>query len=195
MRLFSIIQTAMVITVLNTTCYAGCNCTDWVKRDGYCVDYVKSRIPTFPVPNNVAEIAALKNKKIQEVEEGDVAIFDLGNYWHVSYVEKVHKDLQGNATAIDVSEMNFGGQISLLEYKNKWSPKNEDEWKRALCCGVTNKYDQTSLRNDISLNTVKQIWSPAVAASEGGGGVYGNTVVNKFTEVLNRFIQSTWKEL
>lgn len=195
MRRIPIIVTAIVITGMYTSCYAGCNCDDWVKRDGYCVDYVKTKIPTFPIPNNAAEIAALKNKEIPEVTEGDVAIFDLGNYWHVAYIEKVHLDQQGDATAIDVSEMNFGGQMSFYEYKNKWRPKNESEWKRALCCGVTDKYDQTSMRKNVALNTVKQIWSPVSAASEGISGRRGNTVVDKVREVFNRFFLFTGREL
>jgi hypothetical protein len=164
MRRIPILVTTLIITVIHTSCYAGCNCDDWVKGGGYCVDYVKSRIPAFQIPKNTTEIAALKNKEIPEVTEGDVAIFDLGNYWHVSYVEKVHVDQRGNATAIDVSEMNFGGQMSFHEYINKWNPKNESEWERALCCGVTNKYGQTSLRKNIALNSVKQIWSPTFTA-------------------------------
>lgn len=195
MRRIPIIVTVCVTTVMHTCCYAGCNCDDWMKRDGYCVDYVKTKIPTFPVPNNVAEIAALKNKEVPEVTEGDVAIFDLGNYWHVAYVEKVHLDRQGNAASIDVSEMNFGGQMSFHEYKSKWSPKNKSEWKRALCCGVTDEYDQTSLRKNVELNTVKQIWSPVVAASGGVGERRGNTVVNKVREVFNRFVLFTGREL
>ena len=128
------------------------------------------------------------------MREGDVAIFDLGRYWHVAYVEKVHTDQQGNATAIDVSEMNFGGQMSFDEYKSKWSPKNESEWKRALCCGVTDKYDQTDSRKNVALNTVTQIWSPAPAASEGMAGRGDNSVIDKVREVLNRFFLFTERE-
>jgi len=195
MRRIPIIVTAIAITVMPTRSYADCNCDDWMKRDGYCVDYVKTKIPTFPIPNNAVEIAALKNKEIPDVTEGDVAIFNLGNYWHVSYVEKVHTDQHGNATAIDVSEMNFGGQLSFEEYKNRWIPKSESEWKRALCCGVTNKYGQTTLRKNIPLKTVKQIWSPISAASEGVSGSRRNRVVDIVTQVLNRFILFTGRAL
>ena len=195
MRRIPIIVTAVAITIMHTGCYADCNCDDWVKRDGYCVDYVKTKIPTFPIPNNAVEIAALRNKEIAEVTEGDVAIFNLGNYWHVSYIEKVHIDQHGNATAIDVSEMNFGGHLSFEEYKNRWIPKSESEWKRALCCGVTNKFGQTRLRRNIPLKTIKQIWSPISAASEGTGGRHGNSVVDIVTEVLNRFILFTERAL
>lgn len=195
MRRIPIIVTAFVNTVMHTSCYAGCNCDDWVNRGGYCVDYVKSKIPTFPIPRNEAEISSLKNEEVPAVTEGDVAIFDLGDYWHVAYVERVHMDRQGNATAIDVSEMNFGGQMSFDEYKNRWSPKNENEWKRALCCGVTDKYDQTNLRKNIALSTIKQIWSPVSAASEDVSGRRGNIVVDKVKEVLNRFLLFTGREL
>lgn len=195
MRLFLIILTTAVIVAPGTNCHAGCNCDDWVNRDGYCVDYVKAKIPTFPVPNDVAEITTLKNREIPEVSEGDVAIFDLGRYWHVAYVEKVHLDKQGNATAIDVSEMNFGGELSYQEYKGRWSPKSENEWKRALCCGVTDKYSLTSSRKNVSLSTVTQVWSPAEEQPEGNGISRINTFVNKVREVLNRFIPFTWREL
>ena len=163
MRLKAIMATAFAITVMHSNCHADCNCDDWMKGAGYCVDYIKTRIPAFPIPYNVREIAAINNKEIPEVTEGDVAIFDIGKYWHFSYVEKVHRDQHGNAMAIDVSEMNFGGQMSFDEYK--WIPKNESEWKRAVCCGVTDKYGQMSLRNYIPLNTIKQIWSPKGTAA------------------------------
>ena len=181
--------------VLCTNCFADCNCSDWVDRGGYCVDYVRSRIPTFPIPKDVAEISALRNKEIRDVVAGDVAIFDLRNYWHVAYVEKVHRDQQGNATAIDVSEQNFGEQLSFDDYTYRWSPKNESEWKRAVCCGVTDKYDLTDVRTNISLATIKQIWSPTVAASRGSGEGRGNPLFKKVREVLNLFIMATEKYL
>ena len=180
---------------MGTVCYADCNCDDWVNKDGYCVDYVKTRIPSFPIPNSVEEIVDLKNKDVGEVTEGDVAIFDLGNYWHVAYVENVHLDEQGHATAIDVSEMNFGGQMSFAEYKKKWRSRDRSEWQRARCCGVTDRYDQTGVRKNVALSTVTQIWSPRPAASEGTGWKHGLAVVNKVREVLNRFIHFTEREL
>lgn len=195
MRRIPLLVTAIVITVMHTRCYAGCNCDDWMNRGGYCVDYVKTKIPTFPIPKTDAEIAALKNKGIPEVTEGDVAIFDLGNYWHAAYVEKVHLDQHGTATAIDVSEMNFGGQISFDEYKNRWGSKNEGEWKRALCCGVTKRYNRTNLRKNIALNSVEQIWSPVSAASQENIAGHNDTLLEKVREALNKFIQFTGREL
>jgi hypothetical protein len=165
-------------------------------KGGYCVDYVKTRIPTFPVPKTDAEIAALKNRETSQVEEGDVAIFDLGNYWHAAYVEKVHLDRQGTATAIDVSEMNFGGQMSFQEYRNKWDQKNEREWKRAICCGVTKKYDQTSRRKNIALDSVEQIWSPDLPAPQETREGHGDgSLIDKAREAFNRFIQFSGREL
>lgn len=183
-------------TFIHTSCYARCNCDDWMNSGGYCVDYVKTKIPTFPIPKTDAEIAALKNKVIQEVEEGDVAIFDLGRYWHVAYVEKVHLDSQGTATAIDVSEMNYGGELSFQEYRNTWNQKNESEWKRALCCGVTKNYDQLSRRKNIALDSIEQIWSPDAAAPQVlSGGRRDDTLLKKAREALNRFIQFTGRKL
>lgn len=195
MRQIPIIVTAIVITVMHTNCFAGCNCDDWVDRGGYCVDYVKIKIPTFPIPKTVAEITVLKNRETSKVNEGDVAIFDLGNYWHVALVEKVHMDQHGKATAIDVSEMNFGRQISFDEYKNKWNPKNESEWKRSLCCGVTKKYNQTSMRKNIALDSVEQIWSPDSAAFQEGSEGHSDTLLDKVRKALNQFIQFTGREL
>ncbi|MBC8017604.1 MAG: hypothetical protein H7X83_03665 [Verrucomicrobia bacterium] len=195
MKQIQILVTAIVITVVHSSCYAGCNCDDWVARGGYCVDYVKTKIPTFPIPKTVAEIAALKNKETSKVTEGDVAIFDLGNYWHVAYIEKVHLDQQGTATAIDVSEMNFDRQISFDEYKNRWDTKNKSEWKRSLCCGVTKKYARISMRKNIALDSVEQVWSPVSAASQESSGGYGDTLMNKAREALNHIIQFTGREL
>jgi hypothetical protein len=166
-----------------------------MKKGGYCVDYIKTKIPLFPIPQNTTEIANLKNKDIPEVTEGDVAMFYISNYWHVAYVEKVHLDQQGNATSIDVSEMNFGGHMSFGEYKNKWRQKSRSEWKRALCCGVTDNYDQTSSRKNVALNTVKQIWSPVSAVSEDVNEERDVTIFGKVREVLNRFVLFTEKEL
>jgi hypothetical protein len=196
MKRIPILVTAVVITFMHTGCYAACNCDDWMNRGGYCVDYVKTRIPTFPIPKSVAEIAALSNKATSKVEQGDVAIFDLGNYWHVAYVEKVHLDSQGTATAIDVSEMNFGGRMPFEEYKNRWGAGKESEWKRSLCCGVTKKYDRRSTRKNIALDSVEQIWSPDTAATQViSGGRRDGTVLEKVREALNQFIQFTGREL
>ena len=195
MRILIIVVIIAITGILNTKCYAGCNCDDWMKKGGYCVDYVKTKIPTFPIPQNTTEISALKNKDIPEVLVGDVALFNFSNYWHVAYVEKVHLDQRGNATAIDVSEMNFGDKLSFSEFKNKWKQKSKSEWKRALCCGVTDNYDQTGVRKNVALNTVKQIWSPVAAASEGTKGEHDDTAFDKIREALNRFLQFSGREL
>lgn len=195
MKILVIVVTIVVTGMLHTHCYAGCNCDDWIKKGGYCVDYVKSKIPTFPIPQNTAEIAALKNKDNRKVSEGDVALFGFSNYWHVAYVEKVHLDQHGNATAIDVSEMNFGDQLSFYEFKNKWKQKSRSEWKRAICCGVTENYGQMSARKNVALNTVKQIWSPVATTSEITRGEHDDTAFDKIREALNRFLQFTGSEL
>ena len=167
---------------------ASCNCRDWMNKAGYCVDYVKEKIPEFPIPQNATEIASLKNKEISEIREGDVAIFRLRNYWHAAYVEKVHQNQQGIASAIDVSEMNFGDQMSFDEFRASWKTNNENEWKRAICCGVTDKYDQISFRKNVALDTVNQIWSPDSAESESASVLGAQTVVDKVKEVFNQFI-------
>lgn len=195
MKRKAVISAVIVITGMATNCYADCDCEDWVNKGGYCVDYVKTRIPAFPIPRSTTEIAALKNKDISDVTEGDVAMFNFSNYWHVAYVEKVHLDRQGNATAIDVSEMNYGGEMSFDEYKARWRQKSRSEWKRAVCCGVTDNYDQAGFRKNIALNTVKQVWSPAVPTPGGVNDDRDDAVLDKVREVLNRFIQFTGREL
>lgn len=195
MKTLVFIATYVAATMLHTSCYAGCNCDDWMAKGGYCVDYVKTKVPSFPIPLNTTEIAALKNKDIPEVTEGDVALFNISNFWHVAYVEKVHLDQHGNATAIDVSEMNFGDQLSFNEFRKKWKQKSKIEWKRAICCGVTDNYDQAGARKNVALNTVKQLWSPVVAASESAKVEHDDTAFDKIREALNRFLQFTGREL
>jgi hypothetical protein len=148
-----------LLSVTATNSSADCNCDDWVKKGGYCVDYVKSRIPIFPIPQDATAIISLKNKEIKDVEKGDVVIFDLGRYWHVAFVEKVHFDRQGNAKAVDVSEMNFGSQMSFEYFKDKWGLASKIEWKRAICCGITKAYGKTGKRMNIELNYINQVWT------------------------------------
>lgn len=161
MKLVPAFVTAISVTA--TGCYAGVDCGDWIKRRGYCVDYVKTRVPAFPVPQSAGEVAALNNREIPDISEGDVAIFRYSNYWHVAYVEKVHLDKEGKSTAIDISEMNFGRKLSSSDYKKIWGEKSDAEWKRAVSCGVTHKYGRKGSRKKVDLDTVRQVWSPASA--------------------------------
>lgn len=183
-----LVATVFVLAGMHADCFAGCDCDDWVNKGGYCVDYVKSRIPEFPYPEGHAEIEALKNRETSGVAEGDAAIFDLGRYWHVAYVEKVHLDNQGKPVAIDVRETNFGKPLSWNDYASAWSPKSESEWKRALCCGVTDRYGQVSIRKNIPLTEVSQIWSPAVVP-ERTGIKRARAVAGKVRDAFSRFIQ------
>jgi len=159
-------------------------------KGGYCVDYVKTRIPAFPIPNK-EEMPNLKNTGISNVTEGDVAIFTIKNYWHVAYVEKVHSNRWGEATAIDVSEMNFGDELTFAEFKDKWKSKSKAEWNRALCCGITDNYDEMSFRKNVDINTVKQIWSPDDVEFEDIGERRIQAIANKVKEVINRFVEFT----
>jgi hypothetical protein len=92
--------------------------------------------------------------------------------------------------------MNFGVRTSFDEYKKRWHTKNEGEWKRALCCGVTKKYDRTSTRKNVALNSVEQIWSPEIAVSqENNREQRDDSLLDKAREALNHFIQFTGREL
>ena len=157
-----IVEIVVVILLLlqTKTCFASWSCDDWVARRGYCVDYVKSRVPSFPLPGSVAEIARLDNKSIRKVAKGDVAIFDLGRYWHVAYVENVYRDKNGNVLSIDVSEKNYGEKMTQGVFKKKWDSHTPSDWQRAVWCGVTSNYGQTSLRTNVAIDSVEQIWSP-----------------------------------
>ncbi len=157
-RCFSAI--AALSVCLASPAGADWNCDDWVARRGYCVDYVKSRVPSFPVPSGEDDIRRLNNRRVGDVERGDVAIFDLGRYWHVAYVENVHRDRRGNAVAIDVSEKNYGPRMSPDHYRKNWGAGKGSEWKRAVWCGVTKKFGQNGVRTNIPIATVEQVWTP-----------------------------------
>jgi len=194
-RISALVLTILISGVPTHSLAARCNCDDWMEKGGYCVDYINSRIPLFPSAPNKEEMADLKNTDIADVTEGDVAIFAVKNYWHVAYVEKVQRNQQGEATAIDVSEMNFGDELSFPEFKSKWKSTSQGEWNRALCCGITDNYDQVSLRKNVALGTVKQIWSPDDVASEEVGRQRVNAIVGKVREVVNRLVEFTGREL
>jgi hypothetical protein len=183
----SVLVTAGIIAGMHASCYAGVNCDDWIDKGGYCVDYVKTKIPTFPTPQTATELAALNNKDITDVTEGDVAIFRYSNYWHVAYVEKVHFDKHGNATVIDVSEMNFGRQLSLYEYQKIWRVRSNSEWKRAISCGVTYNYNKKRSRKKVALNTVKQIWSPGSDTVKVARRRRVDIVADRVRGILSRF--------
>ena len=188
MRSIVISATIFATIILNTTCHAGCNCEDWLKKGGYCVDYVKTKIPSFQIPQNIDEIANLKNRDNYKITAGDVALFNISNFWHVAYVEKVHLDRHGNATAIDVSEMNFGDQLTFDEFRIKWKQGSKSEWNRAICCGVTENYGQKFVRKNVDLTTVKQVWSPVVDKSENTAG---EGTFDKIRGSLSRFMKFT----
>jgi hypothetical protein len=173
---------------------ADCSCDDWMRKGGYCVDYVKTRIPTFPIPTK-DDMVGLKNASISDITDGDVAIFTIKNYWHVAYVENVRRNQRGEATAIDVSEMNSGDEMSFPEFKAKWKSRSKAEWNRAVCCGVTDSYDQITVRKNIDIDTVKQIWSPDDVAPEGIGRRRVKAMASKVREVFNRFLEFTEGEL
>jgi hypothetical protein len=185
MKNLLVVMAFLAFTLMHATSYADCTCDDWVEKEGYCVDYVKHKIPLFHIPHDTTEIAAEKNRAIPDVKSGDVAMFKISNYWHVAYVEKVHLDHHGIATAIDVSEMNFGTQLTLAEFQERWGIRSEREWKRALCCGVTENYGLMSSRQNIPLNTVRQVWSPDAAGV--GDKKFTAVVSDKVREVINRF--------
>lgn len=195
MKSVAIVLLTLAIAGSYTPCYAArCNCDVWMDRGGYCVDYIKERIPSFLIPTK-DDMLALKNTEVADVTEGDVAIFTIKNYWHVAYVEAVHRDRRGEPTAIDVSEQNFGDELSFVDFKTRWKSNSRQEWNQALCCGITENFDRVTWRRNISISTVKQVWSPDDAASAGTGRQRVNAFVDKVREVLNKFLDYTEREL
>ncbi len=160
MRPVTIACLVVVLLAPGSESGAGCNCEDWIGKGGYCVDYIKSRIPAFPVPYSIQAIKILKNEEVDDIRKGDVTLFTVSNYWHTAYVEKVHFDRQGNPFAIDVSEMNYGEQPSYDEFISRWGLVPEREWQRALCCGITKNFGLVDSRKGIPLSDVHQVWSP-----------------------------------
>jgi hypothetical protein len=195
MKFIAVLVVALLASAICTRCYAAsCNCEDWIKKEGYCVDYIKDRIPIFPIPYK-EDMPELKNTDVDNVTEGDVAIFTIKNFWHVAYVERVHRDLGGEPVAIDVSEKNFGDQLTFKEFKAIWKSRSRSEWRRALCCGITDNYDRVTRRSNIDLATVKQIWSPDDVPSENTARSHIDAMVGKVREVINRFFKNTEGEL
>ncbi len=192
--MFSIKRMLFTVSIL-TACVTtdsfalNCDCDDWMDKGGYCVDYIKEKIPEFPIPQSRTEITSLKNKPVSDITEGDVAIFNLSRYWHVAYVEKVHRDHKGAALSIDISEMNFGDRLTRDEFKDKWKSRNKREWQRATCCGVTDRYDELSFRKNVAVDTITQIWSPEPDDLETAFFRKNRGVADKAKEVLNRLVE------
>ena len=63
----------------------------------------------------------VKNGNANDIEPGDVAQSDDGNWGHVGFVTKVEKNTGGNVTKIEVAELNRNGtgDYTLSEYANK----------------------------------------------------------------------------
>jgi len=196
MKCMQVLVTTILLSGIPAFCFASsCTCDDWMGKGGYCVDYIKIKIPEFPVPQDKDDMEELKNTDVTNVLEGDVAIFTISNYWHVAYVEKVHRDRHGKATAVDVSEKNFGDELSFTEFKSKWKSKSHAEWSRARCCGITDNYDQVSVRKNVAIGSVKQVWSPDNIVTESVAGQRVKVIAGKAREAINRFIEFTGREL
>lgn len=86
---------------------AGCTVGDtrcWTRKGGFCTDWVEKR---------ASEVTKrpLKDLHLQPVAPGQVAKGDLAVFAsraHTAFVERVAKDRQGRAVAVDLSEYNFG---------------------------------------------------------------------------------------
>ena len=76
----------------------------WTRSGGFCTDWVEKRVAAVtrrPVKDvRLVPIAA------EQVARGDLAVF--AARVHTAFVERVVKDRQGRAVAVDLSEYNFG---------------------------------------------------------------------------------------
>jgi hypothetical protein len=83
---------------------SGCTVGDsacWMRNGGFCTDYVEKR--TGAGRSTKAKLVAVHPA---QVEKGDVAAFS--SRAHYAYVERVVKDPNGVAVAVDLSEFNYG---------------------------------------------------------------------------------------
>lgn len=190
----AVMALGIYLAAAGARCYAAsCSCEDWMEKGGYCVDYIKTHIPSFPIPTK-EDMVELKNTAVDNVTEGDVAVFTVKNYWHVAYVERVHRDPQGEPVALDLSEMNYGGELSFPEFKARFKSTSEAQWSRAVCCGVTDRFDEVSYRKNVEIATVKQVWSPDDVRREWARRQV-KAMLGKVKEVINRFIDFDRSEL
>lgn len=86
---------------------AGCTVGDtrcWTRRGGFCTDWVEKRV--VAVSKRPAKDLRLVPVAPAQVAKGDLAVF--ASRAHTAFVERVVKDAQGRAAAVDLSEYNFG---------------------------------------------------------------------------------------
>lgn len=86
---------------------AGCTVGDtrcWRRKGGFCTDWVEKRVAAVTSrPVKDLRLAPISPK---QVAKGDLAVF--ASRAHTAFVERVVKDRQGRAIAVDLSEYNFG---------------------------------------------------------------------------------------
>ena len=80
------------------------------------------------------------------LQVGDVAIFDLGAYGHVAYVEQVNRDADGTPISVNLSEWNYG---------SSWKSDHNGQ-----ACGATNLFGQLLAppRNNVPVSNVNRFW-------------------------------------
>lgn len=132
-------------------------CTKYLGK-GFSTDYIKQRIGQV-LPGN--PIKWTGNINLNQVQPGDVAIFNIGSAGHVAFVEKVlHKD--GQPVSIYISEMN-------------WGPLGN--------CDRSDNFNVVTYRT-VGIQKVARVWRPtniadkAVEAIKPGESRYGWTLGN-----------------
>lgn len=130
-------KTAVVISMVFTSYFAiGADCSKYLGR-GYCTDYIQ--VITGSTQGGNAK-DWVSNIEKQDVAVGDVAIFTLGAYGHVAFVESVRLDDRGAPQSVDLSEWNYS--------KEYVDPD----------CVVTSSFGITTKRRNVSLNTISGFW-------------------------------------
>lgn len=135
--LFYLFFTMLNASYVNATCsgtcydlYCGPN-----GNHGYCTDYIQHRLGVRQSGDGGNWEGNLDSN---DVEVGDVAIFDFGSYGHVAIVDSVNDD------SITISEWNWGGC-------------NTERCNPA--CAVTDNYGIETSRV-ITKNSVTRFWRP-----------------------------------
>lgn len=119
------------------------DCSQWLARKGYSVDYIQMK--TGKRQGGMAD-AWRGNVEPNDVEPGDVVltpIRDKGQRLHAAYVEEVRRNTDGNVAAVFVTEWNLGKYV--------------DE-----PCLATDHFGRDSGKRPVPIEAVVRVWRPSL---------------------------------
>lgn len=116
-------------------------CSKYLGR-GYCTDYIQQRLGRKPSGDAGTWPG---NTSVASIRQGDVAIFNVGSYGHVAYVEQVIADKSGKPTHIRVSEMNWAPVLPGAENQK---------------CAITSNFGKVTTRPAVPIAAVARVWRP-----------------------------------